>query len=166
MYAGWVERLEVFTPKLLEGCRRLYAERLVTLAIFGSWAREAATPCSDLDLLIVAEDLPRGRGRRLREFETVEEETLPVRFVWGGDYPAVSLSPVIKTPEEVLVGSPLFLDMTDWCRLLWDRDGFFAEYLAGLRERMKKLGARRRWAKGGYYWEYKPDLQPGENIEL
>ena len=33
----------------------VYGERLISLAVFGSWARGTATPASDLDLLVVAE---------------------------------------------------------------------------------------------------------------
>ena len=139
----------------------------MTVAVFGSWARGTATPVSDIDLLIVGERLPPSRRKRVAEFETVEEATQSIRLaVWEGQNHAPDLSPIIKAQEEVEAGSPLFLDMTDWCRILWDRDDFFARYLAGLRKRLRRHGARRRWAKGGYYWEYKPDLKPGEVIEL
>jgi len=35
-------------------------ERLVSVVLFGSVARGDASPASDIDLLIVAEDLPQG----------------------------------------------------------------------------------------------------------
>ena len=51
-----------------------------------------------------------------------------------------------------------FLGMTDHLLLWFDKDG--------LRARMKQLGTTRRWYKGGYYWDYKPDFHPGEVVTL
>lgn len=48
-----------------EATLAVYGERLVSLAVFGSWARGAATPASDLDLLVVAEPLPPSRMKRV-----------------------------------------------------------------------------------------------------
>ena len=162
-----MNRLEALTGDLVKSCRSVYGTDLVSVVLFGSWARGAATPVSDIDVLIVAGDLPEGRRRRLELFEKVEVDTEAARKeVWPGSAEIPELSPVFRTPEEVRQGSPLFLDMTEWCRILWNRDGFFASYLEELRQRMKRLGTRRRRAKGGYYWEYKPDLEPGEVVEL
>ncbi len=152
---------------LADACRRHYGDALVTAAVFGSWARDAATPFSDLDLLVVADPLPEGRLARVRQFEPVEMELTPLRrAVWGPDAPPVEISPVLKTPAEVEHGSPLFLDMTLHVVLLHDRDGFFADYLRRLAQRMRELGTERRPFAGGYYWIYKPDARPGEVIRL
>ncbi|MCX7820032.1 MAG: nucleotidyltransferase domain-containing protein [Kiritimatiellae bacterium] len=152
---------------LTDACRRHYGDALVSLAVFGSWARNAATPYSDLDLLIVAEPLPEGRLARVRQFEPIEAELAPLRrTVWGSAAPPLDISPIFKTPAEVEEGSPLFLDMTRHVLLLHDRNGFFAGYLAALAQRLRELGAERRPFRGGYYWIYKPDARPGEVIRL
>ena len=162
-----MSRLEPFRERLLEMCRRTYREDLVSVAVFGSWARGTATPESDIDVLLVADELPPSRGKRLSQFEQIELETEAIRRrIWESSSVAPSLSPVIKTPDELEAGSPLFLDMTECCDALYDREAFLANYLGKLKQRMKELGTRRRWAKGGYYWEYKPDLKPGEVVEL
>ena len=92
----------------LEECRRHYGGRLVSVALFGSVARGVATPESDLDVLVVAEDLVAGRLDRVEEFAAVESRVH--ERTQGAGRP--ELSPVIKTPQEVLLGSPLFWDMT------------------------------------------------------
>jgi predicted nucleotidyltransferase len=72
-------------------------------------ARGVATPESDIDFIIVAEGLPRGRMSRSREFIDAEKGILE-------RHPALSrfvLSPIFKTPSEVELGSPLFWDMTE-----------------------------------------------------
>ena len=160
-------RLSRFCKELVEVSQRLYGDRLVSLAVYGSWARGMATPVSDIDVLVIAEDLPSSRRKRVAQFEAVERDTEQTRrAIWGNDQTSPPLSPVIKTKNEALAGSPLFLDMTEWCEILWDWEGFLDGYLRGLRKRMRALGTRRRRAKGGYYWEYKPDLRPGEVVEL
>jgi predicted nucleotidyltransferase len=48
-----------------------YADRLVSIVFFGSAARGTQNNNSDVDLLIVAEDLPSGRLKRVKEFEII-----------------------------------------------------------------------------------------------
>ena len=152
---------------LREALVATYGDRLAAVAVFGSWARGTATPASDLDLLVVAEPLPPSRMKRVREFGPVAEATRTVRAnVWPGDGPEVDLSPVFKTPAELAAGSPLYLDMTLWRIVLFDRGGMLESFLAGLSERMKALGSRRVPFKGGAFWDYKPDFRPGEIVEL
>lgn len=144
-----------------------YSERLVALAIFGSWARGTATPASDLDLLVVAEPLPPSRMKRVREFRPVADATRSVRScVWSDQGPEIELAPVFKTPHELAAGSPLYLDMTLWRVVLADRDDMLETFLKGLSERMQALGSRRVPFKGGAFWDYKPDFRPGEVVEL
>lgn len=149
-----------------EACQRLYGERLVSLAVFGSVARGTEGPDSDVDLLIVADPLPRGRMPRVREFHSIDRALAPHLEAAAGRGIRTRLSPIFKTPEEVARGSLLFLDMTDQARILVDRDGFLASYLRDLSSRLESMGARRVQRAGGYYWLLKPDLKPGEEIDL
>ncbi len=149
-----------------DACRDHYGHRLVSLVVFGSVARGTMRHDSDIDLLVVVNDLPVGRIPRVRDFDLVEtavEEQLR-QAESRGIY--TRLSPVIKTPAEVQHGSPLFLDMTLHTRMLADRDEFLSRYLQQLRARLQELGARRVRRGGGYYWILKPSYQPGEEIRL
>jgi predicted nucleotidyltransferase len=144
--------------RLLDACRRHYKDRLWTVAVFGSVGRGTARPDSDLDCLIVADGLPTGRLARVTDFQAVES-LLPERD-------RQRLSPVFKTPTEVEIGSPLFLDMIADARLLFDRDGFFGQRLARLRARLDRLGATRHWLGSAWYWDLKPSYRPGDVIDL
>jgi uncharacterized protein len=66
--------------------------------VFGSVARGTQREDSDIDFLIVARALPRGRTARVEEFLPVERDLegwlAPVR----PDLMPVALSPVFKTP--------------------------------------------------------------------
>ncbi len=72
--AAEFERLEA---PLVEACRRVYGDRLVSLIVFGSAGRGTPGPESDLDLLIIADPLPCGRIPRVGEFDAVEEQMAP-----------------------------------------------------------------------------------------
>lgn len=144
-----------------------YGDRLVAVAIFGSWARGTAAPASDLDVLVVADPLPPSRMKRVREFRAVDDATHAVRsHIWSSGGPEIELSPVFKTPTELAAGSPLYLDMTLWSVILLDCGGVLESFLQRLRERMRALGSRRVPFKGGAFWDYKPNLRPGEVVEL
>jgi len=160
------EEFPTLTGKVLEEAKKVYGERLVTLAVFGSVGRGTPGPHSDVDLLVVAEPLPDGRIRRVEEFDAVEqalEEDLR-RLDSRGIY--TRLSPVFKTREEVRRGSPLFLDMIDDAVILYDREGFFTSFLRDLSSKLSTLGARRIARGGAWYWDLKPDFKKGDVIEL
>lgn len=161
-----LQAYEQFLPEILEAVRKVYGEKLVTLAVFGSVGRSTPRPDSDIDMLIVAEGLPHGRMKRVIEFERVEEIlTAPIkRLESAGIY--TFLSPVIKRKEEVLAGSLLFLDMLDDARILHDRNNFFGSFLSRLRVRLEKLGAKKIRRGGAWYWVLKEDYKIGEVFEI
>lgn len=160
------ETFDQLTGRIAAAAQQVYGNRLVSVVLYGSVARGAMRHDSDIDLLIVARDLPAGRLNRVEEFEAVEAavgEELS-RAASRGIH--TSLSPVLKTPEEVTAGSPLFLDMVEDARVLYDQGGFFAAHLARLRRRLAELGAKRIWRGNAWYWDLKPDYRPGEVFEL
>ncbi len=118
------EKFHEFLQELLDQTVRCYGDRLVTLAVFGSVGRGCQRADSDIDILIIAENLPDGRLKRMREFEKVEEalESSLIRLKDAGI--STCLSPVIKSPGEVKHGSLLFLDMIEDSLILHDRGGF------------------------------------------
>jgi predicted nucleotidyltransferase len=163
---GLLARYDELLDRIGAELRTQYGDRLVACAVFGSVGRGTPRFGSDVDLLIVARDLPRGRFSRVDEFLPVEAR-LESELTGGAD-PAgsIALSPLFKTPAEVEAGSPLFLDMVEDARILYDPAEFLARHLARLRARLQELGARRVWRGDSWYWELKPDLQPGEVVTL
>lgn len=152
--------------ELVEACRRVYRDRLVTVAVFGSVGRGTPSPGSDLDVLIVARDLPRGRMKRIAEFQQVEEALEPFIEAMSREGIDTYVAPVFKTPEEVESGSLLFLDMIEDARILYDRSGYFRGHLDRLAARLGELGARKVKSGGSWHWVLKPDLRPGEVFDL
>ena len=73
---------------------------------------------------------------------------------------------IIRTREEARRFHPVYLDMTQEAVLLYDKGDFMAGVLERLRKRLEALGAQRKRLGNVWYWDLKPDFQPGEVIEL
>jgi len=154
-----------YLERLRDALRSRFGERLVSLVLYGSRARGTQRDDSDIDVLIVVDGLPPDRAGRhalLRPLkQAVDRQHMRAR-----GRPAPHLAYIVKTREEAKHRAPLYLDMTEDAVLVWDRDGFFAGVLDGLRRRMAELGSRRVWLRDGWYWILKPDMQWGERVEL
>lgn len=153
--------------RITEETRRHYAGRLSALAVFGSVGRKTMRHTSDIDLLVVIHDLPNGRVPRIEEFAPVERAVAPdLQAAADASGVDTRISAVIRTPTEIRAGSPLMLDMTEDARLLYDPAGILVDALADLRRRLDRLGARRIWRDGWWYWDLKPDFRRGETFEI
>jgi predicted nucleotidyltransferase len=152
--------------QIVSAVRTVYGDRLISVVLYGSVARGTMRHDSDIDLLIIAQGFPNGRLKRVREFEAVEEMVAEGLRRAAGHGVHTSLSPILKSPDEVQAGSPLFLDMVEDARILYDRHGFFMQHIAHLRNKLAHLGAKRIWKGNAWYWDLKPDYRPGEVFEL
>ena len=155
-----------FIEQVVSAVRLTYGDNLVSLAVFGSVARQTARPDSDLDLFLVVEHLPRGRRSRLATFDPVERTLMPGMAALAATGITVELSPVLRTPEDLRTASPLLLDLTEDAVMLVDRDGMLAGALADLQRRLQRLGSRRVWIGTHWYWDLKPDYRRGEIIRV
>jgi len=149
-----------------EALKDLLGGALVSVVLFGSVARGEATPLSDIDLLVVAEDLPRGRFARLDRLRPAEDRLQSrLEDLWKEGI-LTDFQIVIRTRAEAAVVQPLYLDMVEDAVILYDRDGFFAAILTCLRESLGRLGARRLRRGRMRYWDLKPDYSPGEVFSI
>lgn len=151
---------------LLSKCRSYYKSRLVSLVVFGSVARQTMSHDSDVDLLIIADDLPKGRMKRIEEFNYIENKLTHFLSSLEKEGIHTCISPVIKSPQEASIGTPLFFDMVYDAIILYDKDCFFSSILERLRKRLNKLGSRRVYSGNAWYWVLKPDFKPGEVFEI
>lgn len=163
MIRRWFSEL---LDKLADEVIGFYGNRLVTLAVFGSVGRGTPRPNSDVDVLLVVDPLPSGRIKRLYEFAAVEERLEDYLQALKTEGIDTYIAPLFKTPGEVALGSPLFLDMVDGAKIIYDKEGFFRGYLKALKEKLDEMGAHRVRYRGAWYWDLKPDFKKGEVIEL
>ncbi len=154
------------TDRLLTDLRAVLGERLVAMALYGSVARQAARPTSDIDLFIVH----RGdRHEALCSFVEVEiglrDDPLTAKLRTRGA--PTKPMPVFRS-ETSLADTPwLLLDIAHHGIVLFDPRDVLARKLAHVRKRLAELGSRRiELGDGSWYWDLKPDLRPGEIVTL
>ena len=71
------ERFGELGRLLLDQTASFYGQRLISVAVLGSVARETQDFHSDIDVLIISKELPNGRIGRIREFEAVKDRREP-----------------------------------------------------------------------------------------
>lgn len=158
---------ETLLKKVIDGTMRFFGENLVSIVLYGSLARGEIKKDSDIDLLIVSENLPKERLKRQDIFmkmeRGVDEEIKRIYEKWG-IYPYIS--PILKTKEEANILSPLYLDMVTDARILYDKDDFFKKVLAKLRLELELLNAKKIKVGKKWYWDLKPDYKSGDVISI
>ncbi|MBC7091480.1 MAG: nucleotidyltransferase domain-containing protein [Nitrososphaeria archaeon] len=144
----------------------IFKDDLVSLIVYGSVARGQMRKDSDVDLLIIVENLPTSRFERIAMFNRAEElvEKSLNELLKKGYY--VTFSPIIKTTEEAKKISPLYLDMVDECIIVYDKNSFFKKILERLSIKLMELGAERVWVGRKWYWRLKRDYKFGEVIVI
>ncbi|AWR98610.1 nucleotidyltransferase domain-containing protein [Metallosphaera hakonensis] len=152
--------------KLVKTLLNAFGDRLISVVVYGSVARGDNRKDSDVDLLLVIRDLPKTMTERIVLFEKAEREIRDdmEKLMNQGYY--VTFSPVMKTPEEAVRFSPLYMDMTEDAVILYDRDSFFKKVLNETREKLQRLGFERVWlSEKAWYWR-KKDYKFGEVIDF
>src|SRR2546422_10846348 len=95
-----LQRYDLLLDAVLAELRRGYGDRLVAVAVFGSVGRGTPRDDSDVDLLIVARDLPDGRMRRVDEVVPMEARLERALQSVQEDGTPVMLSPVFEARAE------------------------------------------------------------------
>lgn len=149
---------------LLDAIKKVLGDSLISVVVYGSVARGEARADSDIDILVIVENLPASRVGRVKLFEIAED--MVEHHVAGlydrGVY--VCFSPIILTPDEVKRVPPILLDMIEDAIVVYDPKGFFSKLLDKVAARLKELGAERVWLGRKWYWRLKKNFKPGEVI--
>lgn len=156
------KRLRHMAERYAQVAGEVLGDDLVSVVLFGSVARGEARPDSDIDLIVVVNDLPPARFARKERLEPVRARLEPAIQEAQGQGVWTGWTEVILTPEEAAQARPLYLDLTREAVLLHDPSGFFRQILEALRARLQELGAHYVRSAEGWYWDLKPDFQPGE----
>jgi predicted nucleotidyltransferase len=142
-----------------------YSEALVTLAIYGSYARDEARLNSDIDLFIILKHKEGLKNTIDLFYENIErkiEEELTVLDTQYGIN--MELSPFVLSKEEANYFHPIYLDMIDNAEIIYDRDNFFKQILNSVSELKIKHGFRKESVGNTFLWDLKNKNLLGERI--
>ena len=141
-----------YVTKLLKRIKEYYSKQLVSLVIFGSYARKENKLSSDLDLLIILRtDKPR--YERIKEFvENIEMplEYLTQRLIDEGIF--IDISPIILSEEEAKYFNPIYLDMVEHSIIVVDKNNLVNNILEKVREYMDKWGSYKEFVGNRWAW--------------
>jgi predicted nucleotidyltransferase len=160
------EPYKTLVSELLKALIENWGNRLVSLVVYGSVARGEARSDSDIDLLIVGRGLPKSRFKRFELFEEAEQyvEHLLENLWSKGVY--TDFSPIILDVEEAAKNRPIYLDMVIDAVIIYDEGKFMQKVLERLAEKLKQLGAERKYIGKLWYWVLKKEYKFGEVIEI
>lgn len=155
--------------KVSAALKHALGEQLIAVALFGSAARGTDRPGSDLDILVILQNPPKSYAKRTKSFLPLLAEVRESREYRDLEACGRPLEPAfLALSEEEARAHPLiFLDMVEEAVILYDPREQFRKELEVVRERLRALGSRKKsLPDGSWYWVLKPDLRPGEIIEL
>lgn len=163
-YTDYEQLLEQFVSLV----RDTLGDQLISIVLYGSVARGEASTQSDVDLLLVLKHASPVYYERLQLVLPLLRQLRQGSV--GQDLRAKGLMPevnvLILSQQEADQNRLLYLDMIEDARILVDRDNFFQNRLQQLQKRLQELDARKIRRDGGWYWDLRPGLKPGESIIL
>jgi predicted nucleotidyltransferase len=173
MSVGEVKYTELDAEKMVEDLKKILAEsfikvfgkNLVSVVLFGSYARGDFNKESDIDVLVVLEDTA-DRYSCLKMIDHVEEILEPhfSKFRQKGFKPYIS--PILLNRVQAESVRPLYLDIVFDYEILYDKDDFIKTVFDSLRRKLEKYGAERRLVGKKWVVVLKKDFRYGEVIEF
>jgi len=135
--------VDEFQVRIVQSLLEHFGDRLKAIVAFGSMATDQAKNRSDLDLLVVATDLPAKWGERVPQIVAVQRKLRVRRY----------LDILLVTPEECRANfeshNPLYLDIAFDGVVLFDQD-----FVAKLMEETRAYVARRGIIRKKTGWKF------------
>ncbi|EHP88513.1 nucleotidyltransferase domain-containing protein [Methanotorris formicicus] len=119
----------------LQKCKEKFDDDLISIILFGSYARGTATKYSDVDLLVIANNLPKRRIDRYKIIKDIDLEILKKYHI--------TISPILIKPEELSTKSinPLIYGILTGYKVIYDKNNFWKNYIEKIKPIIKKEGA-------------------------
>ncbi len=128
-----------FVESLIERIKEVYGDDLLSIVIFGSYARGGNKTTSDIDILIVLERAAKSRRERLKEFVEKVEKPLSDLFekLLEEDI-YLDVTPVILTKDEARFFNPLYLSILQSKIIIYDKNNFIQDTLKKVEKLLKE----------------------------
>ncbi len=116
--------------EFMEKCRNKFGNKLISIVLFGSYAKGTYTEYSDIDLLVVAKGLPENRMARHRILNEVKLE-----FIYKYH---IRFSPVFVEHRDLSVEhiNPLVYGILTGYRVLYDSLNFWSNFMVKLKPKI------------------------------
>lgn len=150
-----------------------FGSELISIALYGSCVKETFKMGeSDVDMLYIVEDGVRDLwSKELAVFKIFKSTYEYLAFdKWFGmkgfyGYPEITLTSLKR--NHALSFQPIYLDMLFYRAILYDKNHFLNDIMMRLQSKLKALEAKRvTYSNGSWYWILKPNLKPGETLEI
>lgn len=123
-----MDYIKAITQQVKKKLGELNEIEIVSIAIFGSMARQEADESSDVDLMIVAENIPQKRIHRIPEIIKIKRQFSS----------SIPLDILLVSKNECLLNfrnhNPLYLDITLDAKIIYDDDDFLNKLIAETHE--------------------------------
>jgi len=120
---------EMAINEFVEACKEKFGEDLISIVLFGSYARGNFKESSDVDLLVIAKNLPGNVFERDKLIEEIVWNILKRRHI--------KISPILVEPEEIKIHAkwpnPLFYGILLGYRILFGNE-FFEKVMKVVKE--------------------------------
>ncbi|MEM3786349.1 MAG: nucleotidyltransferase domain-containing protein, partial [Nitrososphaeria archaeon] len=158
--------LELCVARLFE----VLGSRLVSIVLFGSLSKGTARPESDIDLLVVARELPKSYSERtniIREIVSFKLMDDIIIYLWNNYGIYADLDILLVDESEANVTHPFYLDMVKDAIIIYDKYKIMSNKIEEVRMRLEKIGAKRfEEPDGSWYWIISQNPENAREIEL
>lgn len=150
---------QAYLERIFDSCQ----SQVVSAAVFGSMASGENRPNSDCDLLfVVSDDCDRHNFKG--QLTAIEMELLNLEQDMIHSGVDMFLSPVVLNKTGAASFNPLYLDMTTFCCIIFDKNDFLQRVLQNTREKMRQWKSQKHSIGNHWYWDIKPGTVCGEVI--
>jgi len=153
-------------PRIQELSIERYGENLIGLVVYGSVARETEHCQSDIDVLVVLNQVPKVRFERMDFFIDEIETPILKEFTSHESCFQIEINPNIKSFEELMAGSFLNFTIASEGIILFEKDHIISGYFTKLRNRFKEMGVQKIPYAGGFYYDFLPNAKSLEVFDL
>jgi len=167
---GW---MRISLMRLTELFHKEFGDKLISVVLYGSAVKGFfQLGRSDIDLFYIVKDDSRNVWQIeevvFKGFQSTWEYRACDYWLKGQGfygYPEVTAASLQKSNAKKF--QPVYLDMLSHRAVLYDVEAFFQNLMEKLREALEALGTIRiERPNGEYFWFLKPDIAPGESIEI
>ncbi|MCX8188967.1 MAG: nucleotidyltransferase domain-containing protein [Nitrososphaeria archaeon] len=158
--------LELCVARLFE----VLGSRLESIVLFGSLSKGTAKPESDIDLLVVAKELPESYSERTSIIHEIVSFKLMddiIIYLWKNYGIYADLDILLIDERETNITHPFYLDMVKDAIIIYDKNNIMSNKIEEVRKKLEKIGAKRfEEPDGSWYWILSPAPDMVREIEL